>query len=315
MCVSLSVAEMNGLLGADANGPGKDGCRDTDGMSGAFRLGDLTVSSEADAGAWIVENTHDWGVVCQLVPDGFEGYARVFHPAHRWVEEAEDAGQLAPTKGRFIPGTNRTESVYGREVRWAEVAEANGRVAHPAMEWASVTGDYGFRWGGEQPGLWDRAPSMGSLSLRETMRLCELLAAHTATPGTCWFAIWEGYGSLPGGLRELGAPRLHMSGREMILLTGPLGALPATSFDAPWYEPGWANPADRYRSPSLWWPEDRSWCVASDVDLQTSYLGATAECVQHLIDDGELEILPVSPDQSVTIHADTINPEPSGVPS
>jgi hypothetical protein len=62
----------------------------------------------------------------------------------------------------------------------------------------------------------------------------------------------------------------------------------------------------------LWWPDDRSWCVATDVDLQTSYLGATAECVQDLIDDGQLEIMEVSPDQSVTKDADTINPEPLG---
>jgi hypothetical protein len=103
-----------------------------------------------------------------------------------------------------------------------------------------------------------------------------------------------------------------MESREMILLTGPLGALPASSFDEAWHTPAWANPADRYRSPSLWWPDDRSWCVATDVDLQTSYLGATAECVQDLIDDGQLEIMEVSPDQSVTKDADTINPEPLG---
>jgi hypothetical protein len=281
-------------------------------MSSAFALGGLAVSSDVDAGEWIVKNTHDWGVVHELVPDGFEAYARVFHAAYEWVDDREEAGQLPPTKGRFSPGTNRAVSVYGREVRWVEVAHANGRVAHPVMEWASITGDYGFRWAGEQPGLWDRAPSLGTLSLHETTRLCEVLAGYTATPERCWFGIWEGYGTLPDGLKELSAPRLHMRGREMILLGGPLSALPATSFDDAWYRSGHANPADRYRSPSLWWPDDRSWCVASDVDLQTSYLGATRECVQRLIDDGQLEIMEVSPEASVTKDADTINPEPLG---
>jgi hypothetical protein len=50
----------------------------------------------------------------------------------------------------------------------------------------------------------------------------------------------------------------------------------------------------------LWWPDDRAWRIASGVDLQSSYLGAHAECVQQLIDDRPLEIVPVGADQSVT---------------
>jgi len=218
----------------------------------------------------------------------------VFHPAYRWVEDAEDAQSLAPTCGRMIPGTNRAVIVHGREVRWAEVAEANGRVAHPAMEWASITGDQSFRWGGEQPGLWDETPEMGTLPLRHTERLCELLAGYTTTPERCWFAIWEGHG-YNEALQNLNVPRLAMPGRAMIMLTGPLSALPCTSFGDPtWYTPGWVNKADWYRSPSLWWPEDRSWCVASDVDLST-YLGASAACVERLLEDDHLEVLPVDP--------------------
>ena len=107
-------------------------------------------------------------------------------------------------------------------------------------------------------------------------------------------------------------PRLGMKHRPMILLGGPLGALPATSFHEWWYEPGWENPAGNYSSPSLWWADDRAWCIASDVDLQSSYLGASAECAQRLIDDEQLEIVPVAADQSVTWDAETINPEPLG---
>lgn len=98
----------------------------------------------------------------------------------------------------------------------------------------------------------------------------------------------------------------------MLLLTGPLSALPNTSFRDSWYGPGWDNPANGYRSPSLWWSDDRAWCVASDVDLQSTYLGASAECVQRLIHDGQLEVLPIGADQSVAMDADTINPEPEG---
>jgi hypothetical protein len=71
-------------------------------------------------------------------------------------------------------------------------------------------------------------------------------------------------------------------------------------------------PLVRYRSPSLWWPDDRSWCVASDVDVQTTYIGASADCVARLLADDELEALPITASQSVRIDADTINPQPTG---
>jgi hypothetical protein len=48
--------------------------------------------------------------------------------------------------------------------------------------------------------------------------------------------------------------------------------------------------------------------VATDVDLQTTYLGASAVCVEQLLTDERLEVMPVTPEQSVTIDADTINP-------
>ncbi len=149
-------------------------------IDGELRLGGLRLVDNVDAGDWVVAGTHGWSVVHQLVPEVFEAYARVFHLAYRQVEDDEETQTYAPTSGRLIPGTTRAVTVYGREVRWAEVTEANRRVAHPAMEWASIAGDHGFRWA-EQPGLWDEAPAMGTLPLRHTERLCELLANHTQT--------------------------------------------------------------------------------------------------------------------------------------
>jgi hypothetical protein len=143
--------------------------------------------------------------------------------------------------------------------------------------------------------------------LRHIEVLCEILAGHTQTPDRCWFAIWEGYGSLPG-LRELDVPRLAIPRRDMLLLNGALASLPSTSFEEGCYQAGWDNDANAYRSPSLWWPDDHSWCVASDTDLQSSYIGASARCVRQLLDDSPLEVLPVDADQSVTMDADTITP-------
>jgi hypothetical protein len=272
----------------------------------------LTLVDRPDAGDWVVSGTHGWGEVHSLVPQVFEAYARVFHPAYRYVETAEHAQRAGPTSVRMIPGANHPVLVHHREVRWTEVAEANDRVAHPAMDWAKLTGEHRFRHGGEQPGIWDQSPALGTLPLRHTQRLCELLAGYTQTADRCWFAIHEGYVRDVPGLRDLDVAKLPMKHRDMFLFTGPLAALPSTSFLDTWYEPGSDNPANWYQSPSLWWPDDHAWCVASDLTLQSTYLGGSAECVTRLIDDPELEVSRAGSGQSVTMDADTVNPEPAG---
>jgi hypothetical protein len=101
----------------------------------------------------------------------------------------------------------------------------------------------------------------------------------------------------------------------MIVGRGPLSAVAEKSFtdgfDA-WDNSEHPRFEEHYNSPSLWWPDDRSWCVATDVDLQTTYVGASAECVNQLLQDDQLEVMQVPPDQSVSIDADTVNPTPLG---
>jgi hypothetical protein len=85
------------------------------------------------------------------------------------------------------------------------------------------------------------------------------------------------------------------------------------SFDEAWYRtaPELRQP-HAYRSPSLWWPEDRAWCVGTDVDLNSSYIGASVNCIEALLSNPRLEILPVTADQKVSFDADAINPAPEG---
>ena len=78
-----------------------------------------------------------------------------------------------------------------REIRWAEVAAANGRRTHPAMEWIAITGSWRFLHNDTQPGVWDQEPFEGSLPLRQSIRVTSILADRTTTPEMCWFAIWE----------------------------------------------------------------------------------------------------------------------------
>lgn len=80
-----------------------------------------------------------------------------------------------------------------REVRWSEVAAANGRVAHPAMEWASITGAFGYPNSNDsQPDIWHQRPAIETLPQHMVRDLAATLSGHTRTPDRCCFAIWEG---------------------------------------------------------------------------------------------------------------------------
>jgi hypothetical protein len=86
----------------------------------------------------------------------------------------------------------------------------------------------------------------------------------------------------------------------MLLLSGPARAAAVSLAAQSWIS----------RSASLWWPDDHAWCVGTDIDLMTTYVGASARCVKRLLAEATLEILPVSAGQRVTWDSDTINPQP-----
>ena len=60
-------------------------------------------------------------------------------------------------------------------------------------------------------------------------------------------------------------------------------------------------------SPNIWWPEDRAWCVATDIDLFDTYVGGSRECIEAVLGNPDLEALPTTHDARVDIGADTIN--------
>jgi hypothetical protein len=42
----------------------------------------------------------------------------------------------------------------------------------------------------------------------------------------------------------------------------------------------------------LWWPDDHAWCVASELDIYSTYVAATPSAVDELIEHPALEVLP-----------------------
>ena len=238
---------------------------------GAELLKDVT------PGRWIAERlrreTRQTGtLVGCVIPEGFEAYARIFHPAKQY---------------------NTAERSWSR-VSWSTVASWNGRVVHPQMEFNPIANLDPLRY--DSPS-WGSRPSTGDLPENECRHLLGVLKEFTSTPERCYFAVWEGYGGLDDRLYK-GAAKLdppHLS-RAYYIFRGPLDGV--LSF----YE--WSF---IHRSPNLWWPEDRAWCVATEIDFNSTFVGGSAACIERVLAHPELEALPIAIDARVDAFGDTIN--------
>ena len=68
------------------------------------------------------------------------------------------------------------------------------------------------------------------------------------------------------------------------------------------------------QSASLWWPADRAWFVATDIDLVTTFVGGSAACIGDVLRHPRVEAARVPIDQRFTWDADTVNPLPYDAP-
>jgi hypothetical protein len=208
-----------------------------------------------------------------LVPTVFPAYARVLHPAVRYDGDDD------------------------LEVSWAEVADANATVVHPLMQWPAITGGWEFVHEDDQSPLWDDSPAEGHLPVSVAVRLVDVLRRHTATPDDCWFGVWAGFGWLAPGADGATADLL---GREYLLLRAPIDLAAAN-----------AAPEPAEQSVNIWWPADRAFCVATDIDLMSTYVGGSRACIDDLLAAADLEVVPSTASDPVDAGADVVNPVPS----
>ena len=239
-----------------------------------MQLGGLPLQTDVSAGAWIPAALGRPGTVAGAVPPVFPAYARVLHPAVRYVGDDDE------------------------DVTWAEVAAHNGTVAHPLMQWPSVTGAWDYMTSDSQPPVWDGPPSDGHLPATVAAALVPVLAAHTTTPDVCWFGHWDGYGHDPAALA--GVPRVALRpDRQVVLLRGAVGDAVRNLAPEPFEQ-----------SATLWWPQDRAWCVATDLDDMSTYVGGTAACIDGILAAPDVEAHPVRPEDAVGWRDDPVNPVP-----
>jgi hypothetical protein len=256
---------------------------------------DVTPSDAVEAADWIRGRLNGFAKnVGSVVPTGFDAYARIFHP-----------------------GTDRTSDLEAPvvEVRWAEVAARSGKIAHPEMQFHAISPPPNDRGYGLEPAVYE--PRLGGLSKRQMGAMIELLPRHTTTPNACWLCLWEGYGynsavwmtfsfgeasrddppppppqSGPPHWAELSkrAKRVTLPGRDYILFKGIVA-----------HAQGWDD------GPNLWWPDDRTWCVASEIDFPYTYVGGSHELIEDILRHPDLEALPAAVEHGINYGSDKIN--------
>ncbi len=150
---------------------------------------------------------------------------------------------------------------------------------------------------------------------------------HTATPDQAWFAIWEGHGfdnvttqiahrgpldddakrtlelrraalraenhrrtaDILAGLAQV--PRFELPNRAYYLVEGPVTAVTQLRYPD----------MDRWRNPDLFWPDDRRWFVATDVDFWSLYIGGDHDLITELAAGVPTAAEPVSFDYPLEI--------------
>jgi hypothetical protein len=268
--------------------------------------------TDVSVGDWIAPRLRGFGGrVNQVVPDGFDAYVRVLHP---------------PADERGAPAT------------WAQVCQRTGRTAHALMQWQSIAVVVDHvtmrgRWPHRYPSTthtsdWPgQEPSIGETPPETLAALLDVLGPFTGDQD-CVHALWEGWGwlgegswglltfadptappepppvarpGLPDAVLRL--PRLELPNRGYLLFRGPLTAAPRMGHQVTddWFSP---------QSPSLLWPEDRSWCLATEIDFDSTLIGGPAELAEALLASPDLEAWPVPSDGDLTIAGDLVNPPP-----
>jgi hypothetical protein len=266
----------------------------------------LTATDGLSAGAWIAERTtRAVGTVDGCIPNCFDAYARILHPAM---------------------------SSDGLPVSWAHVGGILNRSVHSLVQWHALVGSadpfnlHGSEWDGEDP-------PRGDFPANQSETLRQILTGHTNGSAHCFFGLWTGWQWVEAGNIRINAkylgkgdrgrayvrasqnadaarvafssidlnhPHLRLLGRDYLVLVGPLSA------SAQIGDPDGLNGFTRH-SPNLIWPADRSWFVSSEIDFDSTLVGGSGDLIDDILNAKELEAWSIRSGDLLTYEADHLN--------
>ena len=253
--------------------------------------GGVQLQRDVTPADWIASRLMPWGRdagtrVCSIVPTDYRRYLRVFHHAEEQVGDG------------------------WKRCRWDEVANRTGHVMHPTAQFSR------FRW--------PHSPPERQLDRIEASCLIDVLRGQTTTHADCWFAIWHGYGELSGAVGFLHLRRRGLRGwlarrkQQRQRLEAPPGLADAPTVTLPSREyylygggidtvPHFEFMTGSVQTPNMWWPQDRSWFVGTEVDFDSTLVACGDPCAESLL-ASDLEVLEVAPEDRIDIAGDRINP-------
>ncbi len=232
-------------------------------------------------------------LVGEIVPSGFEAYARIFHP------------------GRRVFGHSIEQTVA---LRWSEIASERAKTIHPEMQIEALIDapdafDYDH-WKAISTGGGEWLPPHKWLEETEALALAELLRPHSESTADAWFMLWDGYGDLGPGIDGIPRGVIHLirtgppvraewvegtwALRHYLMMRGPLDSL------SDWF--GW-----RMEGPNYWWPDDRAWIVATEIDGFSTSVGGSQECADAVLNSPLLEALPSALGHRFDTRGDSLN--------
>jgi hypothetical protein len=227
----------------------------------------LAIATDVSAAQWLTgrlrprdRSTQQRMRVGSLVPEGYQAYGRLLHPA------------------------STTEPGGPDRLRWSVIAAQKGIKIGADIRFNALIG-----WQGKgSPPPPYLLPERGTLDPVTCRILATNLSRFTRQPDSCWFCLWDGYGWLKLPPSAAGLPHVQLApSLECLLFEGPVTS--ACNFRSEHW----------FQSPTMWWPNDRSWCVATDIDGFSTYIGGSRECMEALALDPGLEILPINADQEI----------------
>lgn len=287
----------------------------------------LRPRSDGSAASWIARSLHPFwsGDVGALVPPVFDAFARILHPAWaddgspvRWATVAAWSGGSAHARAQFEPmarerGRSSDPRPFRDPPRSGELTPATLAALCDVFARHTATPDrccfglwegYGWITPAQRRSARLALPERGYFLVEGTL-------AGVAEIGWRWDELVDQASlRVDRALVPLSSgPEPRKSPWERVKAWTKLRANPTRATTAPTVAAieHATGVIFHQESPNLIWPSDRRWFVASEIDLDSTFVGGSAELIGELLGDPRLEAWPAHPTDPVTAGTDHIN--------
>lgn len=188
-------------------------------------------------------------------PDGYEAYARIFHPMY--------------------PGDRREAPIIG----WADAAALGGFSLEATTSWEAIQAGISERKSREWWFDFDLEPVISTLPYESREVLSAILTAHVPSM-PCWFGVWFGYADLDPMLRQL--PLMEVARRETHVFPGDVSQGVTNTVDP-------SDPVRTDRGPNVWLAGDATWLVTTELYSTSTFVAGDADLIEAVVGDPRLE--------------------------